>query len=140
MDPLSITAGVIAVVGAAQDAGKSSLKFLRTVKNAPGELQDLIHEVDQIEAVLEDVKDAVESSQRSSRALNLLLERAKEKLVELDKLIHYELVKPKEVVRVDRVAWATHQKHVVRLREELRNIRHDITAVLAAGSLYVLLT
>jgi hypothetical protein len=137
MDPLSITASVIAVVGAAQESGKVSLKFLRNLKNAPRELQELIDEVTQIGTVLDDVKSAVEAGGKSTPALDLLLKKAAAKLLELEKLIHYELIKAKEDVRVDRVAWATHQKQVVRFQEQLRNIRHDITTVLSARTLYV---
>ena len=134
MDPLSVGASVLAVVGAAQNASNSSLKFLKLVKNAPFELQDLINEVDQVKVVLDDVKNACEQG-RSTNALRLSLEKAKDRLLELDRLIHYELVQANaEGTKVAKIAWATHQPKILRLRKELRHIRQDLALSLSAGT------
>ena len=135
MDPLSAGASAITVLGAALSVAKLSLQFLKTIKKAPKAIQDLIDEVKQIDAILSDVKDACQHGQQWSASLELLLPRAKAKLQDLDELIHFRLVKAKENVEVDRFAFAKHQGKVYGLKEDLRNLRQDITTALSAATL-----
>ncbi|MCJ1395271.1 hypothetical protein MMC18_008155 [Xylographa bjoerkii] len=135
MDPISSAASVLAMVGAAQDGVKISLKFLRTIKKAPRGLQALLDEVKQIEAVLSDVKHACEYGQKSTVALDLLLNKAAAKLLELEELIHFKLVKAKEGLEVDRLSFARYQGEIAELKDDLKALRHDITAVLSAAGL-----
>jgi hypothetical protein len=137
MDPLSPVASVVAVVGAVQSACRPPLRLFKALKNAPQELQDLRGEVAQIEAVLGSVKSAVEMEQRSTSALDILLNEAKNKLLELNKLIHDELTKGSEKIRVDRIAWATHQSKAARKQEELRELSRRIGLQLLPDILYV---
>ncbi|MCJ1402547.1 hypothetical protein MMC11_005767 [Xylographa trunciseda] len=135
MDPISSVASILTVVGAAQDGAKISLKFLKTLKKAPLGLQALLDEVAQIEAVLSDVKNACEYGQRSTAALDLLLTKAATKLLQLNELIHFKLVKPREALEVDRQSFARYQGEVAELKDDLKSLRQDITAVLAAANL-----
>ena len=135
MDPLSAGASAITVLGAALGATKVSLQFLKTIKKAPKALRDLIDEVKQIDAILSDVKGACQHGQQCSASLELLLPRAKAKLQDLNELIHSQLVKTKENVEVDRFAFAKHQGKVYGLKEDLRNLRQDITTALSAAIL-----
>jgi hypothetical protein len=121
--------------GAAQNVCKSSENFLKSIKNAPKELLDLIDGFEQIEAVLEEVKSACTQEERSTQSLDRLIERAKAKLLELDKLINYNLVKPKETVEANRFAWARHRKSALDLKEYLRNIQLTIALALDASNL-----
>ena len=135
MDPISSTASVLVLVGAAQDAANISLKFLKTIRKAPRGLQALLDEVVRAEAVLMDVKDACQDGQGSTSALNLLLDKARAKLLQLNELIHFKLVKAKAKLEVDRLSFARHQGEVAELKDDLIALRQDITVVLSAASL-----
>ncbi len=77
MDPLSLTASVIAVAGAAQQVGKG-LNVLKTAKDAPQGLDDLLNDVSRFEIVLEVVKNALSESVRETPALTQVLSWLKE--------------------------------------------------------------
>ena len=53
-DPLSITASIIAVIGAAEGVGKTLTK-IRNIRNAPTELLALINEVSDLRTILNDI-------------------------------------------------------------------------------------
>ncbi|MCJ1316497.1 hypothetical protein MMC15_001818, partial [Xylographa vitiligo] len=135
MDPISSPASILAVVGAAQDSVKISLKFLRTIRKALGGLQALLDEVTQIEAVLSDVKNACGHGQESTPALDLLLDKTTTKLLQLNKLIHFKLVRAKETLEVDSLSFARHQGVIAEFKDDLKSLRQDITAALSAANL-----
>ena len=55
-DPLSVTASVIAVVGAATNVINTSSSLIKTLRHAPTEICALINEVEDLRAVLVDVE------------------------------------------------------------------------------------
>ena len=66
-----------------------------------------------------------------------LVQQAKARLLELNNFFNVELMKAKEAVEVDRLAWVRHERRVKVLIENLRNTRKNIIAVLSAATLYV---
>lgn len=56
MDPLSVTAGIIAILGAGGVVGKR-IKILTALKSAPDELLILNNEISDLQYVLNDVQD-----------------------------------------------------------------------------------
>ena len=132
---LSALTGVITVIGAAQETGKTLLKVLRSVRKAPQGLRALIDEIAQIEMVLAGVRDACHDGQGSTPALDSLIENARGQLLQIHSLIQYQLVQTKEVVQVDRLAWAKHRHEVGRRREQLTRTRLDINTALSTANL-----
>ncbi|KAF2660578.1 hypothetical protein K491DRAFT_711773 [Lophiostoma macrostomum CBS 122681] len=57
-DPLSLTAGIIAVVGAAEKTGKG-LEKLRTLHDAPDELEYALNEISDMRVVLRSIQNAL---------------------------------------------------------------------------------
>ena len=57
-DPLSITASIIAVVGAAECVTKTLAK-IRSIRNAPDELLALINEVSDLKIILSDIQNYI---------------------------------------------------------------------------------
>lgn len=55
-DPLSVTASVIAVVGAATNVINISSSLLRTLRHAPTEICAVINEVEDLRAILVDIE------------------------------------------------------------------------------------
>lgn len=133
MDPLSVAASVIAVVGAAKKAAQV-ITLLKTLKNAPEELQELVNEVSRVEAILEDVNSACDNGRRSTAALDLQVQRADAKLLELQILLQYDVVRAKDPAEIDRVSWVRRQGKINNLHKQLSAIRQDITLVLAAAN------
>ncbi len=137
MDPFSITVGAVSLVDTSQKTAKSLIKLLRSIKHAPEELLELLEEVDKVEADLEEVKTAVTTAERSSRALDLLLKSIELDLLRLNQLIHFELVKASEKLEVRRIAWVTQKSTVLELTKKLRTRRHEIADVLSTAILCV---
>ena len=135
-DPLSVTASIIAVVGAA-DAVAKGLRRLKAVKDAPEGLQNLILDVAQIEMVLNGIKSVVLNSGSPPIELATLIEEAGSKLLELRSLIEYTLTKAGVSDKVDRWQWLRKGNEVERLRNQLGTIRLNLVALTSSANLWV---
>ena len=133
-DPLSITASIIAVVGAAEGIGKTFAK-IRNVRHAPGEVLALMNEVSDLKIILENVERYfVRNASRGLhieqlQTLSALVDRAKEYMLELDQLIHYRLLKAHSTTaefKVSRYEWAAAKHMVERFRQSLRDVRLNL--------------
>ena len=134
-DPLSIIASIIAVVGAAEGVAKT-LGKIKTIRNAPDELLALINEVSDLKIILSDIQSYVihniqrpQISPEELRNISTLINRARDKLLELDQLIQYRLIKPDSVsdqIKVSRREWLRARSTIERFRQSLRDIRLNI--------------
>jgi hypothetical protein len=68
MDPLSVAASVIAVIGAANTAVKSIEKAI-SLRHAPSEIHALVNEVEDLRALLEDIDSSDISPPKGSLPL-----------------------------------------------------------------------
>ena len=152
-DPLSITASIIAVIGAAEGVTKTLAK-IRNIRNAPQELLSLINEVSDLRIIFGDVQKYLQNAQRSQSMprrsthqeelhhMSILINRAKDKLLELDKLIQYRLTKPESIadhVKVSRREWARAKSTIEGFRQSLRDIRLNVIAQMVIINSCVLL-
>ena len=135
-DPLSITASIIAVVGAAEGVTKTLTK-IKNIRNAPEELLALINEVSDLQIVLGDIQSYTQTMtisppiQDAFQHLSVLIDRARNKLLQLDELIQYRLTKPESAVgriKVSRREWATARTTIDNFRQSLRDIKLNIIA------------
>ena len=133
-DPLSVTASIIAVLGAAEGVSKTLAK-IRNLRHAPEELLALINEVSDLRIILGDVQNYVRDNagfpalQDTLQHLSVLLNRGKEKLLQLDELVQYRLTKPESVtdqIKVSRREWARAKTTIDTFRQDLRDIRLNI--------------
>ena len=137
MDPLSVTASIIALVGAAGDIGKGLKKVLR-LRHAPDILLALNNEVVDLQCVIQDIDDVLrQHSEIINRpiypSLYRGLTRAKETLLELDSLIAYQMTTVHGTdshLRLDRSTWLRAEPHVQRLKDQIRSDRVDLSAAL----------
>jgi hypothetical protein len=96
MDPLSITAGVIAVLGAVS-ASSTGVHKLHGLRNAPEELAALFNEVEALRSVLIVVQTSLRKLQGTEtyyevqEPLQLLLESASKAATELHAVLEYQL-------------------------------------------------
>ncbi|KAK0511488.1 hypothetical protein JMJ35_006061 [Cladonia borealis] len=136
-DPLSLTASIIAVVGAADEVTKG-LRRLKAAKGAPKGLQDLLEDVEQLEMVLNCVKSTVLGSGSPPIELATLTGEAGSKLLELRSLIEYTLTKAGASDKVDRWQWLRKVNEVERLRNQLGTIRLNLLALTCSANFGVL--
>ena len=142
-DPLSVTASVIAIMGAAEGVSKA-LARIKEIKNAPSELLALMNEFADLRVVLGDVERNIRNAQRSKLPerelahLSTIANKAKDQLLELDQLFHYRLVKPNaSQFKISRREWARAKATIKRFRNSLRDVRLDILTQMAVISSYV---
>ncbi|MCJ1460021.1 hypothetical protein MMC28_010400 [Mycoblastus sanguinarius] len=133
-DPLSIAAGVIAILGAARRASKG-LNLLINVKDAPEGLHDLQEDIFRAETVLEVIKNMVSESHEDTPGLKKVLGMAASKLGDIECLVEYTLTKAGESDKVDRWQWIRKGGKVEKLRRELDAVRRDLTALISATGL-----
>ena len=134
-DPLSVTAGIIAVLGAIEGVSKT-LGKIKNIRNAPQELLALINEVSDLKLVLADVQSYVadcatrrQLPQEPLQHMSTLANRATNRLLELDELIQYRFTKADSItdqIKVSRREWARARSTIETFRQSLRDIRLNI--------------
>ena len=144
MDPLSVTASILAVVGAGGTIAKGLHKLV-SLKNTPLTLLQLNNEVSDLRLVVGAIEHLIHqyhlptlSDQPNHQSLCNELQRAKVLILDLERLILYGLSKiggdgnPK----LDRVAWLRSETKVLRKKDRLRNNRINLSAALEILSSY----
>ena len=145
-DPLSVTAGIIAVLGAIESVTKT-LARIKSIRNAPNELLALINEVSDLKLILSDVQsylaDCTASQQLPREPLqhmSTLANRARDRLLELDELIQYRFTKADSTtdqIKVSRREWARARSTIETFRQSLRDIRLNIVTQMVVVNSYV---
>ncbi|KAL9118605.1 MAG: hypothetical protein Q9187_004848 [Circinaria calcarea] len=149
MDPLSIAAGIITIVGVGGQAAKAVRK-LASLKGAPDLVLALNNEISDLHLVVLAIQDVFKRQQTSglsfpgNRALNAnvdasitnSLQYAKEKVVELEAL-HNRLTTTatasgsSDSTAFNKGAWLREQKRVKKMQEDLRNVRLKLASALS---------
>lgn len=125
MDPLSVTASIITLLGASEGIVKG-VSTLLVLHNAPAEVSELLDEVNDLRAVLSQVASLgnrlpEEPFHGPVISLKNHLNRANEQLHEIDHLMNTKLIKicEDQNPRPSRRAW-------LRLRDRLRSAQRDL--------------
>ena len=122
MDPLSLTASLIAVIGTVKQV-KKGLGQLKGLHSAPRELDDLLDENSQFEAILTAIDKTPWKTNGVGPELQTVLSKAHAKLNDFDALIQNTLTEAGTSSKVDRLQWVRRRREV----EELRNDLKDLT-------------
>ena len=139
MDPLSLTASVIAVATAAAQIGSVFAELRKHCIELPGRLHALNNEVADIEVVLYQVAAVV--NDRSSlpasdqTAIPQLLEQAKTKLSELNEIIERLAAtcdRKKAILRAS--AWRKEQPKLQALQEDIKTVKCNLNIMLGASN------
>lgn len=145
MDPLSITASSIAILGAISGTGKGISKLV-SLRDAPIELQALYNEAEAFRSLLVIIQSSLRHVEGSrayaeyGEALISLLEQAKEAVLELDSTIEYQLRRGIEVdqdglPKVSRMMWMRSAGKIEDLRTRIRNSRDNLSTGIQALNL-----
>ena len=133
---LSLAASIIAVLGAAEGVTKA-LSKVRSIRNAPDEVLALNNEVSDLQVILGDVQGYVRNtpephiSQEHLQHLLAFVDQAKEKLLQLDKLIHYNVLKPQSApdqIKISKIEWLKAVKTIDMFRHSLRDIHSNVVS------------
>ena len=145
MDPLSITASVIAVAGMAASTGRTFQELRSLCKTLPGRLHALSNEVADIELVLNQVAAVFRERgndpvlQAHVSGIPTLVEGANSKLQELKSIIE----RFSQSCRGNRVSWSgaylwrKDQARLQILQEDIRSIKCSLNIMLGASNSYV---
>lgn len=135
-DLLSLAASIITVVGAADTVSKT-LSKIKIFLHAPEELLALNNEISDLKVVLSCINSFVTSEQSDAAAMSqdffqhvsALLEKAKDRLLQLEQLIHFRFLKSGSLngdYRVYRLKWVRARNTVESHRQALRDTRQNL--------------
>ncbi|KAL8671882.1 MAG: hypothetical protein Q9168_003635 [Polycauliona sp. 1 TL-2023] len=136
MDPLSLTASIIAILGLAKGCCKG-LKKLRKGRKAPEIIDELLDDLASFQTLLEEIKELIERNKdlRCGHQLKELVQRGGDYIKEIDTLtqqtwpsVHF--LKLSETNR-QRVTVVTNGTRLKTLRDNLRSITLDLAAALS---------
>ena len=131
---LSLAASIIAVLGAAEGVAKA-LSKVRSIRKASDEVLALNNEVSNLQVILCDVQGYVRNipeshiSQEHLQHLLTFVDQAKEKLLQLDRLIHYDVLKPQSLpnnIKISKIEWLKAARTIDEFRRSLRDTRLNI--------------
>ena len=136
MDPLSLTAGILAVIGAAK-AVAQGLQRLNDCRKGPREIGDLLNDIIELQVFLEGVGVVAEQFQgtrctENVRSLAEEVGKAERKIQEIKGLLDspFSQVSRLRDENKARIAWLLNKNKVTKLRDELRAIRVDLGVTL----------
>ena len=138
MDPISITASIIAVLGAGGTVAKG-LNRIRRLNNAPEILLQLNNEVVDIHLVIRSVDELAQqwsqqpsTSERQRELVHAALSRTKDTVLELERLIAYILTKETDTgAKVDRLAWIMNMERIREMKNKIRAARDNLNSIWA---------
>ena len=131
---LSLAASIIAVLGVAEGAAKTVSK-VASIRNAPDQILALVNEISDLRVVLYNTESYVRTAQEPQIAqehlqqLSTFVDRAKAKLLELEKLIHHTILKPQsspERIVISKFEWTRAVQKVYQFQQNLQDIRLNI--------------
>ena len=143
MDPISLTASIVALVGAGGSVAKGFRKLI-SLKQVPESLLQLNKEVSDLQLVVSATQELCWQHNESFReprtqphhVLENALKKAKTAILELEVLIAYVLTKATAGgEKVDHFAWIREESKTKVMKERLRASRMDIMAAASLLSL-----
>ena len=143
MDPLSISASIIAVISLAATTGNCFVDLRSTCKTLPGRLHALSNEVSDLELVLCQVAAIVEKRAQDpilrdqQENIPHLLKQAGAKFEELTKIVRKLTEQSSASTKIPLfklAAWRRDQPRLLALQEEIKTIKCSLNVVLGASN------
>lgn len=138
MDPLSLIASIIAIVGAGGSVGKG-LKKLASIRHAERDLVLLQDDVSDLQLLVGNVSEIILEFEKTTKRPSYqrivrALERTKSTILDLEKLIVYNLTTTADShgkLRIDPWAWITHEAAVRNLRTQIGDRERELLTALS---------
>ena len=142
MDPLSLTASIIAVLGAS-GAITSTLDKTKVIRQAPETIIALNNEISDLRLIVYEtqrlLRENLDRDPKGSESIVFadevapVLIRGRDKLLELESLIEYTLTAPGKNAsgrsKLRKVAWIRQQQKVQSIKDEIRSFRMNLAAI-----------
>ena len=147
MDPLSITASTAALIGLIDPAAKGVRKLVR-LNHAGTLLQQLNNELSELRLIAGKIEDCcrqplIQNCDLASDQEVLLraIDRAKDAILELEKVIEYGLLTPSKgtTMKVDRLFWILRESEIRDKRDRLRDARDGLSLAMGLNGMYAIL-
>ena len=143
MDPLSMTAGILAIIGAGSTVRKG-LKKIISARRLPHILLQLNNEVTDLQYVVQDVDDLLRQQSQSTEedrcpllsqaSLTSALEHARVTLLALESLIVNELTTVNSLdgrTKMNRITWLRTESKVKSLKDDIQTDRVRLSSALS---------
>lgn len=143
MDPLSITTGVVTLLGASA-ATLRLFKRIGNLKNGPALIQSLNNEISDLHLAAMNINDYIKRARARKPQLTTtyaklldrcteILEESKHRVQEVEALIHYRVLKPgrEAEFEINRLHFLQERSRLVQLQTELRDSRQRISNLFA---------
>jgi ankyrin repeat protein len=151
MDPLSLTANLIAVIGVAATVARRLERLRKNWNGAPTTIFTLSNEISDLQLIFNVCKDAIEdldeqTNQKWQSTLHLasqIVAKAEMQLNQLEELVSMCLIPSNtsgaiQLFKVDRLKWLQNgNKKAKRIQEALHNIKQDLVMMLDAVGISV---
>ena len=148
MDPLSITAGTIAILGAIAGTGKG-ISRLVAFRHAPEELQALCKEAESLKDALAGIRTSLlqvrgtRAYEEHSDTLGTPSTAVNEAVLELEKKIEYQLRRSEETdgqgrPKVSRSEWHRAEPEIRRLKDKIRDSRSNLDLEMSALAVHLM--
>lgn len=142
MDPLSITASLLTVIGAAK-AGANGVRKLSRYRKAPSELADLLSELEMFQDILSDVRLFTEiyPDILFSDGLHECVQGSASKIAAINNLVASNPFKLSKLSddKHARIVWVRYKQTLLSLRDDLRVFRMDLGVRISLVKAYVIL-
>ena len=138
MDPLSITTGILALLGACSTASRAITK-IRGIRQAPALIHAVNNELSDLQLALMEFKDYLRRKEEVEPQFSItnaatyercssVLSQARDKVEELEMLMQYRILKAgrEETFDINRIAFLKEQSRLIRLQGDLRNAKQQI--------------
>ena len=136
-DPFSVLANVTSVLDISIRCATSFYKLIQELQYVPEELHALSNEASDLGAVLLEVESAFKdvgntsALQQTQKTLKLYLDKAREKLTELDTLIaSFDFALSPKRTTIDKLSWLRSITTTKKLQEGFREVRQNIHLLL----------
>ena len=143
-DPLSIAAGVVGILTAAQQISSALIKFTRSLRDATYHVGVTLREVNEISSILSQLQAFVldEAFARRQVANVLKLDQIISVIggcvltfSELEKLL--DEIKTEDMSIIDRLKWRQKQSAIAELTQRLQNHKTSLSLILNIGNAFV---
>ncbi|KAL8673685.1 MAG: hypothetical protein Q9168_001900 [Polycauliona sp. 1 TL-2023] len=142
-EAFALAASIIALVNTSRKTAQGIAK-LAELRHAPDMFLALNNEVADLQCVIEDLQDLDQKHrdflhEAITPTYHRTIERTKEVLMSLDKLIAYRLTKRESRVdlpRVDRSTWLRSQRRIDRLLQDIRDCRMRLSNAIGIITAY----
>jgi hypothetical protein len=122
MDPFSISAGILTILGATTSAFKAA----RIVFRAEKDFIHLASDLEIIQLIVDNIHELVESHPSPNPVLNQILEKTQAKILDAKTLIDNCHRKPNSD-ELSLRAWLRHRSKAETLRQDLKEMKHDLS-------------